>query len=74
MKLKQVNPGAPHLQDRVYSTDGISPALNTVGGGGLMPYIEVRQATKNGSISVKSGGGGRYSVSKEQNKKGARHR
>ena len=72
-KLKQVNPGAPHKQDRVYQVDGLSPCLGANSGGGQMPYIEVRQATKNGSIAVKSGGG-RYSVSKEQNKKGARHR
>ena len=55
-KLKQVNPGAPHKQDRVYQVDGLSPCLGANSGGGQMPYIEVRQATKNGSIAVKSGG------------------
>lgn len=56
MKLKQVNPGAPHQQDRVYRSDGISPCLGANSGGGQMPYIEVKQATKNGGITVKSGG------------------
>lgn len=33
MDLKQINK-AKHLQDRVYSVNGISPSLNTVGGVG----------------------------------------
>lgn len=42
MDLKQINKAA-HLQDRVYGSDGISPSLNTVSGGGQMPYIEVKE-------------------------------
>lgn len=38
-KLKQVNPGAPHKQDRVYQVDGLSPCLGANSGGGQMPYI-----------------------------------
>ena len=43
---------------RVYDIQGLSPSLNTVsGGGGQMPYIEVKNATKSGSIKVRNGGG-----------------
>lgn len=33
---------------RIYSQEGCSPSLNTVGGGGLEPKVIVRQATKKG--------------------------
>lgn len=55
MDLKQINK-AKHQQDRVYSVNGISPSLNTVGGGGQMPYIEVKNATKQGGIKIQDGG------------------
>lgn len=41
---------------RVYSTDGISPSLNTVGGGGLEPKIvEIQDENriKNGTKETK---------------------
>lgn len=40
MELKQVNPGAPHKQDRVYKSNGLAPCLGANSGGGQMPYIE----------------------------------
>lgn len=55
-KLKQINKGAPHLQDRVYDVGGVAPALNTVSGGGQTPYIEIKNATKNGSLKIENGG------------------
>lgn len=39
LKIMQVNPNAPHQQDRVYSSDGLSPSLNTVAGGNLEPKV-----------------------------------
>lgn len=41
-KVRQINRTEKnHQQDRVYSPEGISPALNTVGGGNLEPKIVV---------------------------------
>ena len=40
--------GGNPQRGRIYNTDGISPALNCVGGGGLEPKILVREATKQG--------------------------
>lgn len=40
--------GGNPQRGRIYKTDGISPALNCVGGGGLEPKILVREATKQG--------------------------
>ena len=37
--------GGNTQRGRIYGTDGISPALNCVGGGGLEPKILVREAT-----------------------------
>lgn len=37
--------GGNPQRGRIYGTDGISPALNCVGGGGLEPKILVREAT-----------------------------
>ena len=57
MDLKQINKGlTEHQHERVYSADGISPTLNACGGGGLMPYIEVKNATKQGGITIQNGG------------------
>lgn len=33
---------------RVYETDGLSPCLNTMQGGGLQPHVLVKSATKSG--------------------------
>lgn len=43
---------------RIYSCEGLSPSLDTVGGGGLEPKvaIKVKQATKQGYIECKPGG------------------
>ena len=40
--------GGNPQRGRIYKTDGISPAKNCVGGGGLEPKILVREATKQG--------------------------
>ena len=39
--------GNPH-RGRVYSSDGISPSLNCMGGGGREPKIRIKEATKKG--------------------------
>lgn len=44
------------LAGRVYSSDGIGPALKTCSGGNQMPIITVKQATKSGHATVKPGG------------------
>lgn len=41
---------------RVYSQDGISPTIHTMGGGNLEPKILIPQATKQGSIECEIGG------------------
>lgn len=71
-KLKVKNRDNPHRY-RVYDTKGIAPCLNSMGGGGLEPYIamKVKNATKQGTIEINVGGGDEYSVSREQNKTGA---
>lgn len=40
--------GMPQETNRVYSTDGVSPTLNTMQGGGREPKILVKEATKKG--------------------------
>lgn len=42
---------------RVYSQEGISPALNTVGGGGLEPKVLINNATKQGYLEATEGDG-----------------
>lgn len=42
---------------RIYSAKGISPSLNTVGGGGLEPKILVKNATKKGYLEATVGDG-----------------
>lgn len=39
----------------VYDSDGVSPSLNCVGGGGLEPKIVVREATKKGYAIAEEG-------------------
>lgn len=41
---------------RIYSSEGCSPSLNTVGGGGLEPKVLIKQATKQGYIECEIGG------------------
>lgn len=57
--------------NRVYDTEGLSPTLNTCGGGGLqpkiidveeVPTIKIRQATQQGFIECEVGGGGRFEL------------
>ena len=55
MKLKQVNPGAPHKQDRVYDVDGVGPALASSNFGNDVKVM-VKNATKSGGITVNDGG------------------
>lgn len=64
-KLKQVNPGAPHLQDRVYDVGGVAPALSSehYGQGRL---IAIKNATKNGSLKIENGGGDEHSIPRKQ--------
>ena len=59
---------------RIYDASGISPTLDTCQGGCRMPKIMVKNATKNGGVEIKSGGGDEYSVSRQHDKKGARYR
>ena len=40
---------------RIYSTDGCSPTLNCVGGGGLEPKILIKNATKQGYLEATDG-------------------
>ena len=54
-KLKQVNPGAPHLQDRVYDVRGVAPALSSEHFGHGRK-IAVVNATKSGVSEIGSGG------------------
>ncbi|MGV0167626.1 DNA cytosine methyltransferase [Furfurilactobacillus sp. WILCCON 0119] len=54
--LIQVN-DAKHQQDRVYSTDGIAPALNTGTGGNLEPKVLVKSATAKGYQEATAGDG-----------------
>ena len=42
---------------RIYSPDGVSPSLNTVGGGGLEPKILIKNATKQGYLEAVDGDG-----------------
>lgn len=42
---------------RIYSSKGISPSLNTVGGGGLEPKILIKNATKQGYLEATEGDG-----------------
>ena len=56
---------------RVYDISGISPTLNTCGGGGHEPKVLVKNATKQGFSEVRNGGGDEYSVSRQQDEKGA---
>lgn len=42
---------------RIYSSEGISPSLNTVGGGGLEPKILIKNATKIGYTEATDGDG-----------------
>lgn len=45
------------MANRVYSQDGISPTIRTFQGGGLEPkFVEIRQATKEGTIPCMVGG------------------
>lgn len=68
MDLKQINKGlTEHQHERVYSADGISPTLNACGGGGLMPYIEVKNATKQGGLKIQNGGGDEHNIPDKPN-------
>ena len=42
---------------RIYSSDGLSPALNTVSGGGHEPKILIKNATKQGYLEAVDGDG-----------------
>lgn len=54
--------GSFEIINRVYSTDGIAPTINTCGGGGREPKImeeqtvKIKQATKKGYIECEVGG------------------
>lgn len=55
---------------KVYDDDGLCPALGTMQGGMRQPMtVNVRQATKEGSIPCQVGGGSRSELSRFQNKK-----
>lgn len=55
-KVRQINRTEKnHQQDRVYSPEGISPALNTVGGGNLEPKIVCPVLTPDRIIKRQNG-------------------
>lgn len=61
--------GGYELANRVYSQDGISPTIRTFQGGGLEPkFVEIRQATKEGTIPCMVGGGSGPKLSEQQDK------
>ncbi|CAK1255001.1 DNA-cytosine methylase (Dcm) [Fructobacillus tropaeoli] len=49
------NYGGNPQTGRIYSDDGVSPTLNTMQGGGKVPKVLVRQATKSGYDEAKPG-------------------
>ena len=59
------------MANRVYDKDGISPTIRTYQGGGLEPKVmevHVRQATTEGVVSCKVGGGSRLKLPGQQDK------
>lgn len=52
LKAKRDNPN----RYRVYDPKGIAPCLNTMGGGGQQPMIEIKQATAKGYAECEVGG------------------
>lgn len=55
---------------RVYSTDGVSPTLSTMQGGGLEPKIRVVSATKSGYEEAKEGDSVNYSQPNSKTRRG----
>lgn len=47
LSIKQINK-PKHSNNRVYSEDGDSPSLNTMGGGMRQPFVKIKEATKKG--------------------------
>lgn len=66
MKLKQVNPGAPHKQDRIYDVGGVAPALASSNFGHDVK-IMVKNATKQGGITIQNGGGDEHNIPDKPN-------
>lgn len=65
--------------NRVYDTEGLSPTLNTCGGGGLepkiidveeVPKIKIRQATEQGFVECEVGGVVDLNYPKSQTRRG----
>lgn len=46
-EIKQLNQ-PKHSNDRIYGTDGVSPTLNTMGGGLRQPFIAAQRGRENG--------------------------
>lgn len=55
---------------RIYSSKGISPSLNTVGGGGLEPKILIKNATKQGYLEATEGDGIDFSFPTSNTRRG----
>jgi DNA (cytosine-5)-methyltransferase 1 len=62
--------GGNPQRGRIYGTDGISPALNCVGGGGLEPKILVKEATKQGYAVADVGDSINFSHPNSKNRRG----
>ena len=55
-QLIQLN-NPTHSNNRVYSNEGISPTINTMGGGNRQPFIHIKNATKKGYLVAAIGDG-----------------
>lgn len=55
-QLVQINK-PKHSNNRVYSSDGVSPSLNTMQGGNRQPFILIKNATSKGYQEAKPGDG-----------------
>lgn len=60
-----------HQSNLVYSPDGLAPCVMAGFGVKMQPTmtVEVRQATKKGSVELEIGGGGRHVIYGQQNTK-----
>lgn len=54
-KLGNVNPSQKGMNGEVFDSNGMSPTLNTMQGGGRQPKIRVREATKKGYAEASVG-------------------
>lgn len=62
--------GGNPQRGRVYGANGISPALNTMQGGGLEPKILIKEATKKGYAEASVGDSVNYSIPTSKTRRG----